>query len=613
MKHLAVLSVSFCLASHALASDVPQAAPGTPIPALRQGEVLYAPIGRPDLRRPRVTLAVNAFSLPNADEPIIRRTVIAFAKTFGEGNFEAHVLSDVDATSEGADFILGSAGTFLRYRTKGARDLATLVSDRAPDPNRGEGSLFVVLKDSGIKSFEDLKGKRLAVLGPNAFTGGAVALGEVARRGFDPDKYFAGYFYGNASMAREVDALRLGAADAAVLRTCYLEDMAARGERVSDLAPAAVRDTGGKCLASTELYPNWTLFATPKASPETARLAATALLSMKPDAEGRRWGVASDFSAADDLYRTLRRGPYEYLRTWTLERFWEEWRDWILLAVLLIAGLAAHAARSSWLVRVRTEELRESIAEQAKAEEKARAALSRIEALQKTGVVGQMSSIIAHELRQPLSAIIGFSHGLLRLLDRPGAPEKETLETGLEKIRAQAGKADEIVQKVRSYAKRPASARVRIDLRETARGAADTVRAAKAYKSDLVLRMSGDEVPVVADPLEMELACVNLVKNALEALENRGDGVVEVCAGLRGGLAVFTVTENGPALPDDVFENLSRPLATSKIEGLGLGVSIVKMVVESHGGRLAYERGAEGRGLVARFEIPAAKKEPADG
>lgn len=76
--------------------------------------------------------------------------------------------------------------------------------------------------------------------------------------------------------------------------------------------------------------------------------------------------------------------------------------------------------------------------------------------------------------------------------------------------------------------------------------------------------------------------------------------------------AVFEVENNGPALPDDAFESLTRPLATSKIEGLGLGVPIVKMVLERHGGGLAFERGQEGEGLVARAWLPLAKDERED-
>lgn len=334
----------------------------------------------------------------------------------------------------------------------------------------------MVLKTSGIRSFEDLEGRRLAVLGPNAFTGNAVALGEVARRGEDPDKYFSALVPAWGSMAVELETLRRGEADAAVLRTCYLEDMKARGEKMDDLAPVAVRpESGVTCLASPELYPNWTLFATPRATPPEARLAAAALLSMPPDAEGRRWGVASDFSTVDALYRSIRQGPYAYLRSWSWRRFWEEYWGWIL------AALAAHSAQGSHLVRVRTAQLERALSEQKKSEKKARAAIERIEALQKAGVVRQMSSIIAHELRQPLAAILAFSHGLLRLLDRPGEPQKELLEEGIEKIGAQASKADRIVQKVRSYARRPEAARVPFDLGRAVRDAVETVLAAKPW------------------------------------------------------------------------------------------------------------------------------------
>ena len=590
------LAAVMCLAASPSAADqVPSGDTG----------VLYAPQGAPDPNRPFVRLAVNRFSMPNRNAPVIQRTVETFARVFGKGNFEARILTNVDSIREKPELILGSAGTSTRYRKDGSRNLATLMSPDFPDPNHGEGSLFIALKSSGIRSFEDMKGKRAVLLGPNAFTGNTTAMGEILRRGSDPDRFFSQVLYANASMPRELTCLRSGEADVAVVRTCFLEDMARSGENVADIAPVAVRnDVRGACLSSTSLYPNWTIFATPQASPEVARLAAAALLQLPPDKDGLRWGIASDFSSVDKLYHSLRRGPYEYLRTWSWVRFWEEYWQWFALAGLAMLMLVLHSLRSSHLVQVRTRQLQSVMESLIQTESKAKEAVARIEAMQKVGVIGQMSSIIAHELRQPLSSIAGYIQGLSRLLDREEPIDREIFSQGLDHMRRQAQKADEIVRKVRAYAKRPASERKQIDLVETLRQAASTVFSTGRYSASLQDRLPADQVRMQADPLEIEIIFVNLIKNACEAQAGLDSPFVRLeLAREDPGCVAVRVSDNGPRLDDEQFKALAQPLVSSKIDGLGLGTSIVKMIVESYGGHLAYRR-LDPRGLMAEIKFP---------
>ena len=259
-------------------------------------QVLWQPDGAPDPEKPFVRMAVNIFSMPNHDAPVILRTIETLARTFGENNFEARVIPDTFTVGADSQIVLGSAGTFARARITGSRDIATLVSRLRPDPNHGEGSLFLTLRTSPIRSFEDMKGKRAAMLGPRAFTGRTTALGEILRRGYDPDRFFAQEVYTEDSMPEEIRLLRSGAVDVAVVRTCFLEEIG-KGVPVEDLAVVGVRSGGGSgCLTSTDLYPNWTVFVTPRATPGIAKAATVALLGMKADEEGRSWSVASDFT-----------------------------------------------------------------------------------------------------------------------------------------------------------------------------------------------------------------------------------------------------------------------------------------------------------------------------
>ncbi len=577
------------------------------IDRLSFNQILWQPQGEPDPGRPFIRMAVNIFSMPNHDAPIILRTVEMLANTFGGNNFEARVIPDTFTVGEDSQIVLGSAGTFARARITGSRDIATLVSRLRPDPNHGEGSVFLALRASAIRSFEDMKGKRAAMLGPRAFTGRTTALGEILRRGYNPDRFFSEESYTDSSMPEEIELLRSGKVDVAVVRTCFLEEMAKR-EDVGDLVVIGERSSGqAGCRTSTDLYPNWTVFVTPLASPAIAKAAAGALLAMPADSEGRSWGVASDFTAVDALYRNLRMGSYAYLRSFSLVRFWEEYRAWVVLAILMVLGLIAHGLRASALVEKRTGELRDALRDERQADERARKATERMETLQKLGLIGQMSTIFAHELRQPLSAITAYASGLLRALDRPGDVNRELLEEGIERIKGQALAADGIVQKVRSYARRPEAVRAELDLGEVVSGACSTVLAAKNW--NVSFRTTLPELPanIYGDRMELELLVLNLVKNALEAASQTKAGEVEVTLAAGDGRVRLTVLDNGPAVSDRDFARLSEPLSSSKPEGTGLGIAIVRMVAEKHQASVTFRR-RETHGLQATIEFPVSEQ-----
>ena len=584
------------------------------VPDFTVGRVLAAPEGPSDPSRPMVRLAVSPFAYPNSHYPLIERTIAALRKVFGAGNFEAYLSSGNPSDIENADLILASTGTYLRMQRKGARDLVTAVSNLAPDPNHAEGSLFITLKSRGdINTFADMKGRRLVTTGPNAFAGYHIGLAEIAARGEDPDAFFSERISTGYDMRRELSALRMNAADVAIVRTCFLEELARSGVDVSDVKPIAVKNDvhPAHCLSSTPLYPNWSVLATPHLPATLAREATLALLSEPRDADGLGWGIATDFRSADLMYRSIRRGPYEYLRTWTWTRFWDEYREWILLALVLVLGLALHARRTQHLVDVRTAELRRALDEQRRTERRAAEAQRRMEDLARAGAVGQMSSMIAHELRQSLSTLTGYAQGVERLLDRPGPVEKDLVAQGVSIMRRQAETAEAIVRRVREYAKGAGSERTELDLGALLSTTADTVNAARI--SAVPVRTEAPDAPVCfwGDPLELELALENLMKNALEAVAGVPNGAVTARLRLdRAGESpriVIEVSDNGPRLSNEAFAALLGVHSSSKLDGLGLGLSIVRLIVENHGGQLLFVQ-LDPQGLCARVMLPEAVK-----
>lgn len=611
----ALLSSAVLLPSHAqsgglLAEELPEQ-------TLKLGRVLYAPQGAPDPDRPFVRLAVNPFALPNPNEAVVDRTIRAFAEAFGENNFRAEVISDTIYASqpEIVDLVLGSAGTYAKAAPIGARPLATLSNGYFPDPNKGEGAVFVVRSDSPVQTFEDMKGKRAVFLDPNAFTGYAVALGEIARRGENQDDFFSEQIFSGASMPREIDMLRSGAADVAVLRTCFLEELEARKIDVSDLRVVGARTDVGtdfRCRTSTSLFPNWTLFSMPKASPSVARSAAAALLNMPAGEHGLLWSIASDFTPVDELYRTIELGPYEFLRTWTWRRFWDTYQTQIYCAVFLVLALIAYAFGASHIIYRRTQALRDALQAQKEQAERIREANARIDAMQRTAVISQMSHAIAHNLRQPLSAIVNFAFGIRRLLDVSDSINKELVVEGVEKIQKQAELAESIVQKVRGYYRKENGPNFCEDVRRPARQALQTLLASHPYKGRVSCLFSEDPLPLSIDDVEIELVVINLVKNALEAVQNQTDGCVDVSVQsvttTDGVLRVeICVLDNGAPISEAVLETMNGTPVTTKADGMGLGIAIVRMIAEKHGGQIRFSRNAP-TGIRARVFFPTKRR-----
>lgn len=575
-------------------------------PPFRIGDILAAPEGPRDASRPFVRLLVTQFTYPNQNIAIIRPTIEAFRKLFGRGNFEARVYSGTVVDPSSAEFFLSSAGTFMRAVPQGARSIVTVASDLRPNPNEGEGSLFVVLKSrTDLQHLNDLKSKRVAVDSFFAFSGFHTALGEIFERDEDPDHFFSSAEACGHDMRCTLDQLRQGRADVAILRTCFLEEFGALGGKVGDLRPVAVRPESRQtaCLSSTRLYPNWTLFTSPDTDPETVRKAAAALLALPAQEGGLRWSIASDFSSADTLYRNLKLGPYAYLRSWSLARFWAQYRLWIVLAATLTLGLAFHSYLAARLVKKRTAQLRRALYEQRATEQRARKAQSRIEALERMGAIGQISSIVAHELRQPLSTIVAYAHGMHRLLEKPDARTNSLIEKGIEKIERQAERADYIVERVRAYAKTKHAERRSLDAAEIMAQAAQMMNESKAFRHQVRYEPPSERFLIFADAFQIELCILNLLKNALQAVE--AQDAADVC--LRAAPATerlqILVEDNGPTLSDEAFEKLQQPLQSEKVDGLGLGLSIVRVIAESHGGRLFFERRNSG-GLRAVLSLP---------
>lgn len=223
----------------------------------------------------------------------------------------------------------------------------------------------------------------------------------------------------------------------------------------------------------------------------------------------------------------------------------------------------------------------------------------------------EMARQVAHEIKNPLTPI-QLSASLLRRAHAEQSPEFEAiLERTTDVIDRQVRNMRDIAKDFYRFAGEH-RAPVPVDAAEILREVFDLNAAwAEAEGIQLVLESVAPDAPhaiVEADPDELRRALVNLVSNAIEAMEDGGTihGSVEVAA----GRVVVTVADTGKGIPDDVLERLFEPYFTTRSSGTGLGLAIVRRIIEDRGGEVSLEnaRGTDGPGAVARISLPLVER-----
>ncbi len=227
----------------------------------------------------------------------------------------------------------------------------------------------------------------------------------------------------------------------------------------------------------------------------------------------------------------------------------------------------------------------------------------------RVGTTGEFAAAIAHEINQPLTAVANYARLVRSASDRAAASEAS------DRLIAQVERTAEVVRRLRNF--------IRLGRSETASIAVPTLLdEAVSYCRveldrqgvELQLRLGRDLPSVRVDALQIEQVIVNLVRNAAEALTEAGryDGRVVIEADREAaGSVVIRVRDNGPGFDPDVAERAVTPFTTTKADGLGLGLSLARSIVEGHGGRLSIE--SSSMGAAVSFTLPAPAEQRSAG
>lgn len=506
------------------------------------------------------------------------------------------------------DFVITNSGHYVALEhSDGASRIATIASPWALSPAQSIGSAIVVRnEDARLQALTDLAGKHVLAVAPDAFGGFQIAARDVRQAGIDPEQDFAQLEFSGFPLQNMVHAVRAGRADAAIIRTCMLEQMISNGEidagALRVLAPVAVQ--GFRCQTSSRLYPDWPIAALRHTPAQLSKQVAIALLRMPATAQGYSWAVAADYQVVDTLFRELKIGPYAYLRQWTFEGLLRLYWGWLLLILAVLVIWAVHTVRVEYLVSRRTRDLHTAQEQQRLMAEQARVHQSTLDHTARLAILGEMASAIAHELNQPLAAIGNFARGMARRIAADRL-EPAPLLDGASEIVTQSERAASIIRSIRIFAQKTASEQKSVDLITVLEQAITLFSGAHPHAQ---VRWQPGAVPatVMADPLQIQQVMLNLLKNALDAQQaaGRAHEPIDVQFRIDASSYCISVRDCGCGLAPEQFTRLFEPFFTTKPEGLGLGLSLSKGIIESLGGTLAAAANDDNAGLTVWFSLP---------
>jgi two-component system, LuxR family, sensor kinase FixL len=218
--------------------------------------------------------------------------------------------------------------------------------------------------------------------------------------------------------------------------------------------------------------------------------------------------------------------------------------------------------------------------------------------------MGQMAAALAHELNQPLTATANYVRAALRMIEQP-EPNMARVRQAMNLAAQQTLRSGEIIRRLRAFvargevAKRPESVAKVIE-----EASALALVGAKERGIKVLIRIDPDLPTAEVDRVQIQQVLLNLIRNAVEAMEGHEVRELSIGTATEAGAVLVSVADTGGGIPPEIETRLFQPFVTTKADGMGIGLSVCRTIVEAHGGRLWVESNTGG-GSVFRFTLPS--------
>lgn len=249
------------------------------------------------------------------------------------------------------------------------------------------------------------------------------------------------------------------------------------------------------------------------------------------------------------------------------------------------------------------------VTEQKLARDKVAALQSELIYYSRVNAMETMATTLAHELNQPLTAIGNYTAGARRLI-QAGDTGSEQLAEILQMIEESSERAGETIRHLRTLTMRGRSYSERFDLQDVIRKCVKLLKISVCESAEIV-DASTPGIMVEADSIQIQQVIINLLRNGCEASVDAGNSRVEIGTSVSGGTVTVTVADSGAGVAAGALRADFQWTPTTKTDGMGVGLSISRTIIDAHGGRLWLESGGP-EGSCFAFSLPEAAAEAAD-
>jgi signal transduction histidine kinase len=508
------------------------------------------------------------------------------------------------------DFVLTNPSSYVEMDLRfGATAILTLRNKRQGKPYTQFGAVIFTRKDNkNINTIHDLKDKKIVAVSKRAFGGWRVALHEMLKVGFNPYKSAEQVIFSGGIQQDVVSIVRLGNADAGVVRTDMLERMETSGLiKLDDFKVINEKKAlNFPFYHSTQLYPEWPLIKMSKTSSSLSKQVALALLTMPVDhpaaKEGKYvgWTVPEDYRPVHNLMQTLKVGPYLHYHENHFEHFIEEHLINIIIAVFVFIGftflafyifainrrlLSAKSAQDKLM-----KELEERVSERTED-----LLVAKEQAEQANQAKTEFLSSMSHEFRTPMNAILGFAQIIKYDVSHQNM---DLVENNIDEVLLAGRHLLDLVNDVLDLAKiETGKYDMNVKPIFLTKAVHDVLKLLKILANQkqvtIVSDFEGcDELKVMADLRSLRQSLINIISNAIKY--NHIDGKVTITVKAQDdGYCKLSIADTGDGIAEDVLDTIFDPFERvtnrTDVEGSGVGLAITKNLVEIMGGKIVVE------------------------